>query len=215
MWLAEALGERLPDEGYAGATDVLGDLAWMADFDMLRARADGDLARAAALAEQSMEYAVAAVGLDDDFMHLWPPSVRAALEAGDHEAAERLLALVEDAPPALVTPSGCPAILPLMRGLVRIGRGDPPEAVEANLRRRSIALLDEFGAVTLRGQAEESIARWLLAEGRSTEAGAAFDSARATYTEIDARGWLARLTQPVQGRPGVGIPPQPGMTETK
>jgi class 3 adenylate cyclase/tetratricopeptide (TPR) repeat protein len=204
IWLAEALGERLPDEGYDGTSDNVADLAWMTDFDMLRARADGDLARAAALAEESMGHAVVATSLEDDFMHLWPPSVRSALEAGDQAAAERLLALADEAPPALLSP-GVAAILPFMRGLVRIGRGDDADLVETDLR-RSITLLDDFGALSLRGRAEESLGRWLVAQDRQVDASTVLDRARATYQEIGARGWLADLNetyQPASARLGL------------
>jgi hypothetical protein len=79
-----------------------------------------------------------------------------------------------------------------MRGLVRMGRGDDAELIEADLR-ESIELLDAFGARTLRGQAEEALGRWLVSQGRDAEGHAVLDRARATYQDIGARGWLARL----------------------
>ena len=199
MWLAEALGETLPTHGYPGSSDSRGDLAWMTSFDMLRARADRDLGRAAVLAEEAMAHSVVATGLDDDFVQLWPPAVRSALEAGDQAAAERLLALADTAPPALLQPA-VTATLPFMRGLVGVGRGGDAQLIEADLR-GSIVLLDEFGAHTLRGQAEEALGRWLLGQHRDVEAYAVLDRAHATYQQIGAHGWRAHLAETYQPAP--------------
>ena len=44
-----------------------------------------------------------------------------------------------------------------------------------------------------RARAQEELARWLVEQHRATEAEALFDAARATYTEIGATGWIAKL----------------------
>jgi len=175
-----------------GATsDNVSDLAWLAHARMLRARAAGDLGEASALAEECLGYVLAAAGIDDDFMHLWPPMVRAALEAGDVAQAERFLAPVQEAAPGTV-PDSVAALLPLLRGSMRAVRGDDPALVEADLR-SSIAQLDTFGAVAFRARAEEQLAGHLVAQGRTAEADELFERARATYVGIGAHGWLASL----------------------
>ena len=191
MMLAELDGTEATDGPPDTTSDNVSDLAWLAHDSMLRARAAGDRTRAAAFAEECLEHVLAAAGIDDDFMHLWPPMVRAALEADDVPLAERLLAPVEEAAPGTV-PASVAALLPLLRGTTRAVRGDEPALVETELR-ESVAALDAFGAVAFRARAQEQLATHLAAHGRAAEAEELFELARTTYAEIGADGWLASL----------------------
>lgn len=53
--------------------------------------------------------------------------------------------------------------------------------------------LAAFGAKGFHAQAEEELARWLVTQHREDEAGPLLATARATYTEIGATGWLTKL----------------------
>jgi hypothetical protein len=131
------------------------------------------------------------MGIDDDFMVLWPPLLHAALANHDIALAERLLAPVTNAQPGRVSPAVA-AQWHRLRGLVAATRGDDPLQVEAELR-AGIDALDTFGAVGYRAQTQEELARWLVDQGRPDEAKPLFDAARETYIAIGAVGWLARL----------------------
>jgi len=189
--LAEALGEPLPPVADMAGMEGENDTATRLDMEVGHAMADGDAHRAAALAEESLPHLIVAMGIDDDFVTMWPPLVEAALAAGDVALAERLLAPVETAPTSIVSP-GVRAHWLRLRGLLGALRGDHPEAVEADLR-AGIAELDAYGAVGYRARAQEDLGRWLTSRGRGSEATPLLDAARATYEEIDAAGWLARL----------------------
>jgi class 3 adenylate cyclase len=192
-WLADARGDLDPAvaEPIDDVFDEQGTLAWLMTHRIVRALAAGDGEAAAALADRAMGHQLAAAGIDDDFVVLWPPMVLAALAAGDLGLAERLLEPVAAAPPGRVS-AGVAAQWPRLRGLVAAARGDDPQTVETDLR-AGIEALAGYGAVGDRARAEEELARWLAEQGRDAEAGPLLATARATYAEIGAVGWLARL----------------------
>jgi class 3 adenylate cyclase len=189
--VAEACGEPLPPVADMEGRESENDVSTRLDMEIAHAMAQGDAAGATALAEESLPHLMAAMGIDDDFVTMWPPLVEAALAAGDTAAAERLLAPVETAPASIVSP-GLRAHWLRLRGRLGALRGDEPEGVESDLR-AAIAELEAFGAVGYRARAEEELGRWLVGQGREAEAAALLDSARATYEQIGANGWLARL----------------------
>jgi hypothetical protein len=117
--------------------------------------------------------------------------VEAAIAADDLALAGRLLDPVTSAPAGIVSPAVHAQYRRLL-GLVGAARGDDPAGVEGDLR-AGIAGLASFGAVGLRARAEEELGRWLAAQGRDDEAVPLLTSARATYDEIGATGWRARV----------------------
>ena len=122
----------------------------------------------------------------------------AALAAGDLELADRLLEPVATAQPGLVSP-GVGAQWLRLRGLVGAARGADPSVVEADLR-AGIEALGAFGAVGERARAQEELARWLVEQDRADDAEPLVASARATYADIGADGWLAQLDAWQAGR---------------
>ncbi len=189
--VADARGEPLAELPDLGATGHEGEIAIWSDMAMFHSMRSGDNERAAGLAEASLPRVLSAMGIDDDFMVFWPPMVLAAVAAGDLARAELLLAPVERAATALVSPA-VGAEWHWLRGLVSALRGDDPAAVENELR-TGIAALEAFGAKGMRAQAQEDLGRWLTGQGRAAEAGPLLAAARETYIEIGADGWLARL----------------------
>ena len=187
-WLADARGRPLSTLPEALLSDAEPDRAWMGNLELAHALAAGDAATAARLADETLEPVVASAGLEDDFMHLWPPLVDAALAAGDVDLAERLMRPVADAPDDAISPAVRAHFLRL-RGLVAAARGAASETVEADLRAGAEALAD-FGAVGLSGRAHESLGRWLASIGRDDEAQTALTQARRAYEQIGATGWL-------------------------
>jgi tetratricopeptide (TPR) repeat protein len=190
-WLSDATGGPLPDAVLLEGTDDASDLAWMANRAILDAMRQGAHAEAARHAAGSIDHLLATAGIEDDFMHLWPPMVEAAIAAGDLGLTERLLDPVATAAAGIVSPA-VNAQFHRLRGLVGAARGDDPVGVEADLR-VGVAELDDFGAIGLRARAQVDLGRWLVTQGRSDEADSLLDSARATYEEIGATGWLAHL----------------------
>ena len=191
MWLADATGAPLPPASDQEANDSEWALAAVGLMELHRRTAAGDLAGAAALAEPTLEHALAASGVDDDFMHFWPWLVRAALAVGDVLLAERLLEPVAATPHAIVS-TAVRALDANLRGLVGAARDDDAATVEADLR-AGVAALAGFGAVGWSALAEEDLARWLESQGRALEASVAREHAREVYAGIGATGWLARL----------------------
>ncbi|MHB1165989.1 MAG: ATP-binding protein [Candidatus Nanopelagicales bacterium] len=189
--VAEAFGEALPPLADMTGMGSEYAIAVRLDMEIAHALAAGDARRAGALAEESLPHLMAAMGIDDDFVTMWPPMVEAALAAGDVLLAGRLLAPVESAPAGIVSP-GVRAQWLCLRGRFGALRSDDPAAVESDLR-AGIAALDAYGAVWYRARAQEELARWLVGQGRSSEAAPLIGAARATYEEIGAAGWLARL----------------------
>jgi predicted ATPase len=191
-WLSEALGRETLASYVGGlSSDAEPDLAWQGSFAVAAARAAGDRRGAAAAAERTMAHALTAQGFEDDFMHQWPPLVLAALEARDIGLAERLMEPVETAEAGIV-PLAVRAQQRRLRGLVRAASGDDPLVVEAELR-AGIEALDAFGAVGWVAQAQAELGRWLVNQGRLTDAEPLLDAARSTYKQIGALGWLAQL----------------------
>ena len=205
-WLAEAVGRPPAVTSFDGLdSDSEGDLSWRGCFDLAVARAAGDVAAAAAAADRTLPHSLASQGLDDDFVHQWPPMVEAALRAGDVPMAERLLAPVAAAEAGVVAPAVAAQFLRL-RGLVGAARGDAPAEVERDLRTGAAALTD-FGAGGLAARATEDLGRWLLTQGRDSEAEVELQQARATYLRIGANGWLAELADvlPLSSHAGVDV----------
>ena len=190
-WLAEARGRELPSVSAISLSDAEADRAWTGNLHLVHALADGQLSDAARIADETIGPLLSALGLEDDFMHLWPPLVLAAIAAGDLDLAERLIQPVASAQEGAVPPAVNAQYLRL-RGLLGAARGDDPAIVEADLRAGVAALVD-FGAVVHAGRACEELGRWLAANGRPDDAEQALAQARSTYERIGAAGWLTDL----------------------
>ncbi|MFN8168032.1 MAG: adenylate/guanylate cyclase domain-containing protein [Candidatus Nanopelagicales bacterium] len=200
VWLADATGQLLPgpDDDYLTGIDDETTLAWQDSADVMRAVHDGDEARTAALASESMTRIIGVMGLNDDFCVLWPPLVRAALVIGDLDLVDQLLEPVESALPGVLSPAVA-AHWHRLRGLASAARGDDPAFAETEMR-NGIAALDAFGARGFHAQAQEELGHWLVGQQRPDDAAPLFESARATYAEIGAEGWLAKLDARDTGR---------------
>ncbi len=189
--VAGALGEAYPAIPALGAGDTQADLAFGADLALSVAVRDGDRAGAARIAQDALPHLLLYAGIDDDFLLYWPALVRAAVDAGDVALAESMLEPIDTAAPGAVSPV-VRAEWYWLRGLVAALRGDAPSVVEADLR-AGIEALDEVGAIGMRAQAQEDLARWLVEQGRTSDAERFVALARATYEQIGAHGWLTRL----------------------
>jgi hypothetical protein len=191
-WHADATGRPVPSRtnDHIDNTDDQSALLWQDSADLTRAHSGGDPSSAAVIAADIFPRLLSYFGLDDDFCVLWPPLVLAALAADNLDVAHRLLQPVEDARPGQRSPAVA-AQWHRLRGLIA-ARGNDPEFAESEMR-ASITALDAFGASGMRAQAQEELARWLVDQRRPDEAAPLIASARETYTEIGATGWLARL----------------------
>ena len=193
VWVADANGQPVPEPGddHNTSTDDLGLMVWQDNADLTRALAAGNPPRAATIVADSFPRLLSYCGLDDDFCVLWPPLVLAALAADDFNLAQQLLNPVEEAQPGVLSPAVA-ALWHRLRGLVAGARGDDPGFAE-NEMRIGISALDAFGARGYRGQAQEELARWLTVHDKPDDAAPLIAAARATYAQIGAAGWLARM----------------------
>ncbi len=193
-WLAEATGSApeptaqptdpaTTDDGYA--------LVWSGHLRIIEALEHDDPAAAAVLSETTLAILLATMGLEDEFVYIWPPLVVAALAYGDLALAQRLMEPVTAATARAVPPQVA-AQRDRLRGLIRAARGEDAPAVEADLR-SGVAGLEAFGAVVDAARAKQDLAGWLISQGRPDEAGPWLEQARATYAQIGALGWLARM----------------------
>jgi hypothetical protein len=189
--IASAVGAPLPPLPEARDAENEIEYTTWCDIAILHAMEEGAPARAVELADASLPHVLSNMGIDDDFMVLWPPLVRACVDAGDLAAAERMIAPVENAAAGIVSPA-VGAEWHWLRGLVAALRGDDGYDVERDLR-AGIAALEDFGAVGMAAQAQEDLGRWLSGVGRAGEAELLIGQARSTYTAIGAHGWRARL----------------------
>ena len=191
-WLCDLRGEPVPGRAAVDiATDDVSTRAWLTSHDLTVARIDGRTSEAASLAAATMADLLAVSGFNDDFFVLWPPLVLSALAQDDLDLADRLLQPVEAARPGRLPPAVVAQWL-RMRALVGAARGDDPSRVETDLR-AAIEALDAFGAVGERARAQEELGRWLAGQDRPLDAEPLFAAARATYAEVGAAGWLAKL----------------------
>jgi class 3 adenylate cyclase len=191
-WLASARGTTPPPaDTLHEVGDSLSDLSWAAHDSLLVAREAGDLSEAAAQGADSVGYALRWQGLGDDFMHLWPPAVEAAIQAREFALAAGLLAHVADEPPALLTPA-LAAHLPRLRGLLGAARGDDPRQVEADLRQGAEAMA-AYGAAPYAARAQHALGQWLVDQGRADHAEPWLELARVTYEQLGATAWLREL----------------------
>jgi tetratricopeptide (TPR) repeat protein len=196
-WLAEA---RQHDVRFSASQELRPEAdevvhrAWWSHLELLEHRSNGRLSHAVAAGADSVASVLAYTGLTDDFTHLWPPAVLTAIEAGDLDAAAGLMAYVDEAPVGLRTPV-LEAYLHQLRGLLSAARGLDAEA-EADLR-RAVDLFIAYGSPPLLGQAQESLGRWLCAQGRVDEARDHLAAARSIYLSLGAEGWLAGLDDAV------------------
>jgi class 3 adenylate cyclase/tetratricopeptide (TPR) repeat protein len=192
IWLAVARGTDLPlPYDVAEDFDDVGALAWIASGRVAKARAEGLIEPAVASARVTVTLQFGLAGISEDFAVLWHEPVLAAIESGDLVLARELLEPVRSAAPALVPPLAM-ALWHWLEGMLAAAEGGAPGAIEEKLR-TAVVLLQEFDAIGFRARAQEDLGRWLLAQDRHLEAEPWLASARATYTQIGATGWLARL----------------------
>jgi class 3 adenylate cyclase/tetratricopeptide (TPR) repeat protein len=192
-WLAEATGEEI--------AELPADVAALKDSDDLQARAWGLSADAAGLlrADQQTQRAHMAweaaktahdwSRTDDDFVYHWVVCVEAAVSAGDTELVASALGMVEEMPRGLVPPYVHAEMLRL-RGLAQLESGDPA-SVEADLRDAADEL-GSFGVPFRRAQAQLTLGRLLVKQGRGDEAGELIRQASETFEALGAKPWVAR-----------------------
>jgi class 3 adenylate cyclase/tetratricopeptide (TPR) repeat protein len=145
----------------------------------------GDACRAASVGFASVQDYC---GLDDDFGTFWPIAVEFALGAGDLAEARRLLDVVEQAPPGLISPL-VRAHQFRLRALVTRGEGAPVDAVDADLVAAAEAFR-EFGAPYYLARTLLDHVQLLGASGDSERAAPLLGEARELFQTLDAVPWM-------------------------
>jgi class 3 adenylate cyclase/tetratricopeptide (TPR) repeat protein len=195
LWRQEAgFPELVPQP--ASSSDDLNWRAWDSHVRALRALAAGDRAVAGKLGAESLSLSLADAGVTDDYPVQAPRMMRLALAADDRELAAVIVSQLEHVPKGLDSP-GLRAYELTFRGLLACRSGLATEQDEADLR-RGIEQLDAYGAIPDRALAQEDLGRWLIERGRADEAAPLLAAARATYDELGASAWLARVDAPAR-----------------
>ena len=211
QWVASGLVDVVPVHIRRGDLDAgrhLLDLtqAWSEHQDEIQAsigaarveflRTEGKFAEALAVTEEVVAF-IPTLGLTNPAVkRSLAGGIEAALELGDHDAAEELLDMVHTASPGLVTPS--------LRGhAARLGarlralRGEP-ESVEAGF----VAALQEFRSVSMPfevGVTLVELVEWLIEQGRHDEAQAFALESRTLFEQLRARPWMDRADRLLTG----------------
>ncbi len=131
----------------------------------------------------------------EDAEVLLPPAVDLLLRAGDLDGAEQLLALIAPTSDAQMRPALRCEILRL-RAAIASARGADPEALLGEAEQAC----QDYGAPFLLARVRLQLGRWLLSQGRSSEATACLAAARRGFVELGAALWVAEvdLLQPAQ-----------------
>jgi class 3 adenylate cyclase/tetratricopeptide (TPR) repeat protein len=192
MCAARGLTWQLPwtDEDRPVSDDA-SDIAWLGFAEALRARADGDLDHAVALAVQATEKMYSLSGTWDDFTHLWPTAVELAIESGRDDLLPRLLELADGRSEAPV-PRSVRTHRRRATGLLAIRDGSAPDLVEEALR-EAIAGFEECRAMPYRSRTQAELGVWLVSRGLQEEAAPLLDGARAGFADLGATAWLEQL----------------------
>ncbi len=130
-------------------------------------------------------------GLSARFSLLWTACVDWAIEAGRHDDAGELLALVEQAPAGQATPV-LRAQVARLRATVSAATAPDDDGVEVQLQTAIAALI----AIDYRPDLARTrvvLAGWLAAHGRDAEAAEQRTAARTTFTDLRAGAWLDAL----------------------
>ena len=159
-----------------------------AEVELLNA--EGLHAEALALAEQLLE-AIPKLGLPDiGIKHGVAHGVAAALELGELDAADAMLAIVRRARPGLVS-SELRGHLARLDARLSAGRGNH-DAVEAGFE-TAIATFRDLGMPFEQGVSLCELAEWLDGQGRPDEAATRAIEARTLFERLGARPWLDRV----------------------
>ena len=150
----------------------------------------GRHAEALAQAEQLLE-AIPKLGLPDmGIKRIIAHGVAAALELGELDAADAMLAIVRQARPGLVTPELRGQVAQLDARLSAL-RGNH-EGVEAGFE-TAMATFRDLGTPFEQGVALCELAEWLEGQGRSDDAASMALEALALFERLGARPWLERV----------------------
>ena len=133
----------------------------------------------------------------DDFEVLWGPAVELQLQAGQVEAAGKLMAL---AAPYVVggrSSALTRGVVPRLRGLLALARGEDPEP---DLREAEEALMS-YGAPYLLARTRLELGRWLVERGRGEEAEAMLVQAREVFVTLGAAPSVAEVDAVLAAEP--------------
>jgi tetratricopeptide (TPR) repeat protein len=176
--IRDARGGRLePVVEYTPEGDPMSEL-WVAIAHAVVPGTD-DAVETSRLLTAAIDGVYAAAQIDDDFTIGWPIAVEWALDVGAIEVAERLVAMVGDAPPGLVNPLAHAHHLRL-RALVNRAKGAEASEVAADLE----AAVGEFRAFGV----PFYLAKALLEHG----APESVEEAREIFSRLGATPWLAK-----------------------
>jgi tetratricopeptide (TPR) repeat protein len=181
--------------------DVYGPLKTSADVQeqagytcgkssLLLARGD----RAAALELAQAAFGVRdAMGISSEFVkEAFAIAVQAALELGDLDKAEELIASIDALPPGR-HPQFLRAQSDRFKARLAVQRDDAEEA--ERLFKGATGLFRELAVPFYLAVTELESSEWLVAQGRAEEAEPLLAEAREIFERLEAKPWLERITE--------------------
>ncbi|WP_162249800.1 MULTISPECIES: adenylate/guanylate cyclase domain-containing protein [unclassified Nocardioides] len=188
------LADDLDNDEYAGD-----DLSLRCFLELLRALDALAVGRpAGALALRAVETAYAAASLYDDFTVIWQVATETAWADGDQDAIAGLLGIVDDH-----RGSGIPLGVRAQRDrLGALQAADAGDLVGAEtLLRQAIDVATQWGSPPMVAQSRADLAVVLQRVGRTVDAAALAQEARATFDALGAVSWSAALDLALAGLP--------------
>jgi class 3 adenylate cyclase len=167
-----------------------------------RLRAHARPGEALVVAEQTLETLDVRNVVDPYMKVLRIEACEAAIDFGDLEATERLLAVPESLARGETTPM-LEGQTWRLRARLQAARGDDDRVHERFSA--AAARFQEFGFVFYEAVTLLEHAEWLLGQARTEDAAPLFDDARATFQRLRATPWLARLEAAGAGSPAAEI----------
>jgi class 3 adenylate cyclase/tetratricopeptide (TPR) repeat protein len=140
--------------------------------------------------------------VNDDLHVFWPLATRACLAAGDVAALQRLVAELGSYPDRAL-PLAVRAHRWVTEAQLGMRTRAPDDGLVVTLLEHAVTELLRAGQVVWAAHAHEDLGVWHLARGRDEQAASHLAEARATYDELGARHWTARLDGLDESRSGL------------
>ena len=191
LWRRQAGLAPTFEARHEGSSDDPNWLLWNAHTNALEAVNAGDLNGARAYSLQAVDLALEDAGVTDDYIVAGPRLAQTMLAMGDLEVARHILGQLESRPIGLPA-AGLQAFELAIRGAIGVRAGEDLETAEATLV-AGIEQLASYGAVPDRALFQEMLGRWQIDQGRETEGRLSLAEARATFVDLGAVAWTARV----------------------
>ncbi|HET7351490.1 MAG TPA: adenylate/guanylate cyclase domain-containing protein [Marmoricola sp.] len=190
-WISVVRGHpfAVPWGGSPPESDDPSDTAWIAFAEGQQARAESRGEDSLGRLKVAVDTMVQLSGLSDDFVHMWPVAVDAAIAAGAREHLDHLLDVFDTSSARHKVPLSLRAHRTRFAALLR--RDEDPEAASADLA-DALAAFTEWGSRPYVARTQVELGALLRSTG-SVEGEALLESGLATLHELGAGSWITEL----------------------